>query len=253
MHSSADTVPPVDCVLLATKTTATQDVLPAVAAIVASSRAAGIRPSVVCMQNGYGVEETVAAGLPPDVPVVGGMCFICAVKEGPGRVRHLDYGAVTLAGADGVRAVAEDLGAAGVPVEVAPDLLASRWRKLVWNVPFNGLSVVLDAGTDAIMADPDARALAEDLMREVVAASLATGHPVAEDVVEAMLAATAAMSPYDTSMRVDFAARRPLEIEAIYGAPVAAAAAAGVAMPRTEALGHQLAFLDRRNRRQQSA
>ena len=28
---------------------------------------------------------------------------------------------------------------------VADDLLEMRWRKLVWNVPFNGLSVVLDA------------------------------------------------------------------------------------------------------------
>lgn len=256
VHTAAAQVPPVDVILLATKTTAIAQALPSVAAIAATSSAAGRAPSVVCMQNGFGVEDAVAAGLASDVPVIGGMCFICAVKEAPGLVRHLDYGAVTLAGRTSpvapptaaLGAVAQEFEAAGIATDVASDLIASRWRKLVWNVPFNGLSVVLDAGTDEIMTDPQAYALAEALMGEVVAASVASGHPVSEEVVPVMLRATAAMSPYDTSMRVDYAARRPLEIDAIYRAPVAAAQAVGADMPRTEALTQQLAFLDRRNR-----
>ena len=56
------------------------------------------------------------------------------------------------------------------------------------------------------------------------------------------------MVPYDSSMRVDYRHGRELEIAAIFDAPIAAAAAAGVAMPRTQTLRDQLRFLDARNR-----
>ncbi|MEZ5133483.1 MAG: hypothetical protein R2699_00075 [Acidimicrobiales bacterium] len=56
---------------------------------------------------------------------------------------------------------------------------------------------------------------------------------------------------HDAVRAVDAArltAGRALELDAIYRAPVEAAAAAGRPMVRTEALWRQLAFLDRRAR-----
>jgi 2-dehydropantoate 2-reductase len=47
-----------------------------------------------------------------------------------------------------------------------------------------------------------------------------------------MIARTEAMVPYRSSMALDLAAGRPLEVGAIYDAPVAAARAAGVDVPR---------------------
>jgi 2-dehydropantoate 2-reductase len=183
------------------------------------------------------------------------MCFVCVHKVGPGHVRHLDFGEVSLGEhtADGspagvtpaVAGVADDLAAAGVPVRRLDDLATGRWRKLVWNIPFNGLSVVLDAGTDDLMADPATRALARSLMAEVIGAAGACGHPVPERFADDMLRATDAMTPYAPSMKLDHDAGRPLEIGAIYGAPLAAAGAAGFAMPRTAMLAAQLRFLER--------
>jgi 2-dehydropantoate 2-reductase len=49
-------------------------------------------------------------------------------------------------------------------------------------------------------------------------------------------------------MRLDYEARRPLELDAIYATPLRVAGDAGVRMPRTEVLWRQLDFLDRRNR-----
>jgi 2-dehydropantoate 2-reductase len=131
-----------------------------------------------------------------------------------------------------------------VPVQPDPELRAARWRKLVWNVPYNGLSVVLDRGTDELMADPSTRALVTELMNEVGIGAAACGTPLPDGFIEHMLATTDAMVPYRTSMKLDYDAARPLELDAIYAAPVRATAAAGGAVPRIEALWRQLQDLE---------
>lgn len=256
-HDAAD-VPPVDVVLVALKTTTNAALPTLLGPLMAKAEATGRpAPIIVPLQNGLGVEDEAAAAA-PGATVVGGMCFICSTKVGPGRIEHADYGAVTLAErtADGsaagetpaVQAIADDLNAAGVEGQPKDDLGTARWRKLAWNIPFNGLSVVLDAGTDEMMADPSARQLVADLMGEVVGGSAAVGHPIGQHYVDVMLGATESMIAYAPSMKVDFDSRRELEIAAIYEAPIAAAADAGFAMVRTEALARQLRFLDARNR-----
>ena len=251
-------LPPVDVVLIGLKTTA-NGALPGLLRPLLDVSAAAGRPApvMVPLQNGLGVEDDVAAAA-PGAPVVGGMCFICSTKVGPGHIDHVDYGAVTLAEwrADGSAAgitelgegLAADLQVAGIEAEAQPELGVARWRKLAWNIPYNGLSVVLDAGTDEIMGDPAARSLAFDLMSEVVEASAACGHGIGPEFADRMMAHTDAMTPYATSMKVDYDQGRELEIAAIYEAPIAAAAAAGCGMPRTSALARQLRFLDSRRR-----
>lgn len=243
---------PVDVVLVTIKTTgqaALADLLPPL-----------VRPGtiVVSMQNGFGLEADVAR-LVPQAIVLGGMCFVCATRTAPGHIEHLDYGAVTLghhtadgspSGAtDAVAAVKNDFERASISVSGRDDLLAARWQKLVWNVPFNGLSVVLDAGTDEMVADPRLRVLVRSIMDEVAAVSRAHGHAVADGFVDRMIADTEAMTPYAPSMKLDHDALRPLELAAIYDAPLAVAASFGVATPRWSTLADQLHFLDARNRR----
>jgi ketopantoate reductase len=96
-------------------------------------------------------------------------------------------------------------------------------------------------------ADPHARALAEAIMREVVAGALACGHTIREDFPQKMIGMTLAMPPYHASMKIDFDQRKPMEVEAIHGNPVRRAHAAGGAMPLVETLYRQLMFLDARN------
>ncbi len=252
VHRDTTGLEPDDVVLVAVKTTDADEAARLLAPVV------GEGTVVVALQNGLLVEQTLAEAA-PGATVLGGMCFVCINKIGPGHVRHLDFGTVTLgehvAGDEpagvtpAVDAVAADLEAAGVPARRIADLATGRWRKLVWNIPYNGLSVVLDAGTDELMADPATRALVADLMREVVAAAASCGHPIDEGFVDEMLTTTEAMTPYAPSMKLDFDAGRPLELDAIYATPVAVAAAAGFAMVRTEALHRQLRFLEARARR----
>jgi 2-dehydropantoate 2-reductase len=205
--------------------------------------------AVLLMQNGLGGEEFVA-GIVGAQRVLCGLSFICSNKVGPGHIRHLDYGLVSLGEfatrgvSDRMRALAADLQQAGIPVQILDDFRVARWNKLVWNIPYNGLSVILDATTAELMANPDTRQLCEQIMREVVADAHACGVPVENEAVAKMLDHTAKMTPYRTSMKIDFDEHRPMEVDAIFGNPLRAAQAAGAKSPLLEVLYRQLQFLN---------
>ena len=251
-YQRAEDMPRCDIVLVALKTTANgllSGILPHVV------RPGGI---VVALQNGFTAEKTIHEII-PDAVVIGGLCFLCSNKIGPGHIRHLDFGSVRLGEyrVDGspagltpaLETVADILRTAGIKVDVTENLAQARWQKLVWNMAFNGVTVVLSATTDQLMADPSALALVRGIMEEVVAGARACGQPLQDKFIDLMIAATKEMVAYSPSMKLDFEAGRPLEIEEIYRRPIDAARRAGVAMPRADAVACQLAFLDRRNRR----
>jgi len=213
---------------------------------------------VLVLQNGLGVEAAVAEIVDPH-RVIGGMCFVCANKVSPGRIRHLDYKAISLAEytagyrAAGITArmqqIATNFTSAGIPIDLSEDLLLARWQKLVWNIPYNGLSVVLDAQTDELMADASTRALVEDLMAEVVAGAARFDRHIPDSFVQNMLDRTAKMKPYKTSMKIDYDLKRPLEVEAIFGNPLRTAQTAGANLSQIRTLYQQLKFLDWKNQK----
>lgn len=212
---------------------------------------------VLVLQNGLGIEEEVAQIVGSD-RVMGGLCFICNNKVGPGHIRHLDYGVITLAEyvpnympcgiTERMRQVQSDFERAGILIQLAEDLLLARWQKLVCNIPFNGLSVILNATTNELMADIHARVLIEQIMQEVLAAAAAHGRAIADDYIQKRLNYIAKMGSYLTSMKIDFDKRRPMEVEAICGNPLRAAQQAGVHTPQLGMLYRQLKFFDAYNR-----
>ena len=209
--------------------------------------------AVLLMQNGLGGEELLAGIVGPD-RVMSGLSFLCSNKVSPGHIRHLDYGQVALGefatrgASDRLCTLAGDFERAGIPVQLLDDFRVARWNKLVWNIPYNGLSVILNATTAELMAQAETRQLCEQIMWEIVADARACGVPVEDAIVAKMLGHTEKMTPYRTSMKIDFDEHRPMEIEAIYGNPLRAAEAAGVKSPLVGALYRQLKFLDPANR-----
>ena len=215
---------------------------------------------VLLLQNGWDAEPEAARILASEVEkglsLMAGLAFLCSNKIGPGHIRHLDYGDVTIAEyapdyrpcgiTEKMARVKSDFESAGISINLKEDLLEARWQKLVWNIPYNGLSVVLDAKTDELMADPYTRCLVEELMREVVAGAAALGRVIPESFIQNMLDRTEKMKPYLTSMKLDFNNKRPLEVEAIFGNPLRAATSAGARLPKIEMLYRQLKFIDGR-------
>lgn len=211
---------------------------------------------VLVLQNGLGIETEIAQ-IVSNVNIIGGLCFLCSNKIAPGHIHHLDYGKITLGeyatnyNAVGItermKAISQDFKNAGIEIELTEDLLLGRWKKLMWNIPYNGLSVILDATTDELMADMYTRTLVEQLMKEVQLGAKSTGRIIPDSFIQTMLDYTVKMKPYRTSMKIDFDENRPLEVEAIVGKPLRIAAEHDVSLPLIRCLYQQLKFLDNRN------
>lgn len=250
-YSDAAKMPPCDIVLVALKTTQNHLLLKLLPNVVKDNSV------VLMLQNGLGVEKEISAIVGSQC-VIGGLCFICSNKVGAGHIRHLDYGAITIGEyasnyqpcgiTDRMREIAADFERAGIEIRLREDLLLTRWEKLVWNIPYNGLSVVLDATTEQMMADTEIRLLIEQIMQEVALGAKTCNCPISNHFIQSRLEDTAKMKPYRTSMKIDYDSRRPLEIEAILGNPLRVATAAGANLPRINMLYKQLKFLDSQNR-----
>jgi 2-dehydropantoate 2-reductase len=203
---------------------------------------------VILIQNGLGLEEDLIQDF-PSVHLAGGLGFICSQKSGPGIVSHLDYGKLTLAAYNPpaetrMEQVSADMKKAGLEVEIAPDLESARWKKLVWNIPFNGSTVVLDTTTQQLMENPATCELMYDLMMEVRSGANACGiqYPIETSFVHEMLEMTKQMTPYSPSMKLDYDNHRPMEISYIYTRPLQKALQAGVDMRKIAMLEKQLRF-----------
>lgn len=200
--------------------------------------------AVLNLQNGLGVDEQVAA-VAGAGRVLGGLCFVGVNRVAPGRAvcSHAGYIALgEFAGgpAERTEEVAGILRDAGITVQVAASLTEARWRKLVWNVPFNGLSVT-EGGmmSDEILRDAKREERVRALMREVQAIAAAEGVAIDDAFLKDNVERTRTM-PYKPSTMLDHLAGRPLEVEPIWGEPLRRARARGVPAPQLAALYAQL-------------
>ncbi|AZF36431.1 2-dehydropantoate 2-reductase [Pseudomonas sp. R4-39-08] len=253
-YASPADMPPCDWLLVGTKSTGNPELAPTLAQVAAPDA------KVVLLQNGLDVEDSLRAHLPSSLHLLGGLCYIGVHRAAPGVVEHQALGRVNLGYHSGMaandqarqQAIVEEGAAlfhqAGIESQAMASVHLARWHKLVWNVPFNGLSVLLGTGTRALMADESSRALIQALMAEVVQGAGACGHDIAASYAEQMFAMTETMDDYLPSMYHDHAHKRPLELEAIYARPLAAAKAAGCELPRMQALYQALSFIDRHTR-----
>ena len=201
---------------------------------------------VVLIQNGIGVEADVQEMF-PDLQLVAGLAFICSAKTEPGRVNHQCYGSINLGNYSCkdealFNAILNDFKEAGVQAASVP-YEEARWKKAVWNMPFNGMTVALDTQTDLLLKHPSTRKLIRDLMMEVVGAAQYLGVTgLTEAFVDKMIETTDAMTPYSPSMKLDYDFHRPMEIHYIYTRPIEIARAAGFPMPKLEMLEAELRF-----------
>ena len=247
-------MPPCDWLLVGTKSTGNVELAPTLAQVAAPGA------KVVLLQNGLDVEDSLREHLPASLHLLGGLCYIGVYRSAPGVIEHQALGRVNLGYHSGTAANDESLqqviveeGAslfhqAGIESQAMASVHLARWHKLVWNVPFNGLSVLLGTGTTALMADESSRELIQALMVEVIRGAHACGHDIPASYAGQMFAMTETMDDYLPSMYHDHLHKRPLELAAIYARPLAAARAAGCELPRMQTLYQALSFIDRHNR-----
>lgn len=202
---------------------------------------------VVLIQNGIGVEADVQQMF-PDTALIAGLAFICSAKTEPGRVNHQCYGSINLGNYSCkdeslFNAILNDFTNAGIQAGSVP-YEEARWKKAVWNMPFNGMTVALNTQTDLLLKNPSTRQLIRDLMMEVIDAARHLGVTgLDETFADKMIETTDAMTPYSPSMKLDFDFHRTMEIHYIYTRPIEIARAAGFRMAKLEMLEAELRFL----------
>lgn len=233
-RSAAD-IGPVDLVIIAWKATANAHLTEVLPPLLHEGT------QVLTLQNGLGNCEAISAIIGPE-RVLGGLCFVCINRIEPGLIRHTAGGRLSIGewshGAQG-RAVevARRFKAAGIPANAVENLQQSQWEKLIWNVPFNGLSVARGGvTTDALLDSGETENEIRALMAEVIAAARAQGLDLADELIDFNVERTRPMGPYRTSSMIDFVEGREVEVDGIWREPLRRARELGVPMPRLERL-----------------
>ncbi len=206
---------------------------------------------LLTLQNGLGNEEFLAQHFGAE-RVMGALCFICLNRVSPGLVDYLDYGHLNLGEFVSVAKkrthnLVREFRESGVDCQIVDNLMEERWHKLVWNIPFNGLTIAAGGVTTAdILRDNSLRSATLALMDEVIEGARACGYSLPSDVILQHIKRTETMGAYKPSTLLDLEAGRALEVEAIWGEPLRRAQAKGAAMPRLEQLYARLKGLDAR-------
>lgn len=235
VYGSAHEIGPCDLVIIATKATANEALKTILPPLLKPDTA------VLTLQNGLGVEEPVADIVGP-ARVLGAICYIGCMRTAPGVVDCSFPGLMTIGkfgkpAGERTQMIALLWRRAGVKCTAQDNLELQRWHKLVWNVPFNGLSIVSGGiTTDVIIADEGLRLMARRLMEEVVEAAAKFGHVISRSFVDLQFERTAKMGGYRPSSLIDFEEGRDMEIEEIWGEPVRRAKQVGATVPRMEML-----------------
>lgn len=223
-------MPPADLVIVTLKTTSNDRFEPLIRPLLKDSTA------MLTLQNGLGNEDRLASLFGAE-RILGGIAFVCINRTGPGKIHHIDHGTIQLGEFRGgasarVQTIAHLFNDSKVPCDVLDNMMAGRWTKLVWNVPFSGLGAVLDLMTDQLLASDAGVQFVSALMEEVVAAARAIGYQMPDDLVQVNLARTRTMGAYQSSMQIDRREGRAMEIESILGEPLRQARGAGLVTPK---------------------
>jgi 2-dehydropantoate 2-reductase len=232
-HNSTKKIEPCDLVIIAVKATSNGDLVDLVPPLLHKQTA------LLTLQNGLGNEEFLAERFGAE-RVLAGLCFICVSRLSRTEVKAYDPGTLVIGdytrnASKRTHAIASKFTACGIDCTITDDLALERWRKLVWNIPFNALAILAGGvSTAEVLADDSLRRATLALMDEVIDAATACGHVLDKAVAREQIKRTEKLGAFKPSTLSDWEKGKPLEIEAIWGEPLRRAAAAGANVPRLE-------------------
>ena len=206
------------------------------------------RTLVLLIQNGIGLDPDLQQHF-PELYLAAGLAFICSAKTQPGRISHQCYGNINIGNyscpdASIIDSLLSDFQSADIQTALV-EYREARWKKAVWNMPFNGMTVVLNTQTNHLLSHPSTMSLIRRQMLEVIGAAQALGvKNIDATFADRMIENTLRMTPYSPSMKLDFDNHRPMEINYLYTRAIAEAHSVGYDMPCLETLEAELRFIE---------
>lgn len=203
---------------------------------------------IINMQNGLGNEEYLAT-ITNSHPILCATITLGAIKTSPINILIKHEGPIKIAEycqkpqvTETAKIIAADFNRSKIPTELYEDYLLIRWQKLLWNIPFNALSVIENSTVDLLIKNH--HHMINAVAKEIINIAKAYNKVISTEYFEKMIAFTQTLIGYETSMKNDYKNRKPLEIEYIYENPLAAAAVKNIKCPTLENLYSRLIQLD---------
>jgi 2-dehydropantoate 2-reductase len=181
----------------------------------------------------------IAAAFPAD-QIIGCVVHASSSRAAPRRIvlKHADkliIGEPDGTSSERLARLYALLDRAGLRPDQSGNVRRAIWYKLWGNATINPLSALTRATCDRILADPECRAWMLDGMAELASVGGAIGCPISESGEDRM-AVTARLGAFKTSMLQDVETGRPIELEALLGAPIEIARRHGIATPALDRL-----------------
>ena len=123
----------------------------------------------------------------------------------------------------------------GIRCEARENVRRAIWYKLWGNATINPMSALTRSTADQLLDNSVVRGLMIDAMDELAAIGAAIDCPI-EESAEDRMAVTARLGAFKSSMLQDVEAGRPIELEALLGAPREIASSVEIATPHLDRL-----------------
>ena len=178
---------------------------------------------VISLMNGVDGPERIEKVTGPG-HALGGAAYASAKIDKPGVVSYrsamskLVYGELDGTRSERAVAFADACAATGFDVELSTDIQATLWQKFVLLATNAALTTITRQPAAGVYGDPELKALAADLMREVMAVGRAKGITIPDETLDHSIALTETFPPdMYASMYHDLAAGKPLEVGSFSG------------------------------------
>ena len=192
---------------------------------------------VFSLQNGVGNAGCLQAVLQREVAAA--LVYVAAEMAGPGHVKHHGRGELVIGPSAHSDAVAAMFAAAGVPVEISPNVVGALWAKLILNCAWNALSAITQQDYGQLARCEGVPALQRDVLHECLAVARAEGVTLPGDA-QAMWATIEAiartMPNQRSSTAQDLARGRRSEIDHLNGHVLRRGEVHSIATPANRAL-----------------
>ncbi len=192
------------------------------------------------LQNGIGNWEALAAKIGAH-RVMAGSTFNSGAAIAPGRSVHTNVGPTWIGELDGAtsdraKSIAGMFEAGGLPCEVVTNVVAVVWSKFVHNCAINPIAAATGLRSGEIARDPDAAALLDSVLDELLAVVAAEGITLPEADPRAHIRDHCWERYNRPSMQQHIESGRGTEIDSLNAALVRRARAHGIPVPVNEAI-----------------
>ncbi|HMV45699.1 MAG TPA: 2-dehydropantoate 2-reductase [Leptospiraceae bacterium] len=182
----------------------------------------GPKTIILVLQNGINMEERLQKVFPKN-PILGGLAFTCINRISANEIHHIDYGQIKIGPVhkkyeEEAKLITQIFNDSGIDTLLEKNLRKARYEKLLWNVPFNSLSVLGNkASTKEIIDFEPLCSLSKNLMLEVISIAKSEKIVLKKSLADEMIRRTKIMKPYKTSMLLDYEKGNKMEVESILG------------------------------------